>query len=50
MVLARDVVGLEVRGPVRAVRLGDGGEIEARSVIVATGVSYRRLDAPGLRS
>ena len=47
MVLARSVTGLEVRGPVRAVRLGGEGEIEARSVIVASGVSYRRLDAPG---
>ena len=25
-----------------------GGEIEARAVLVATGVSYRRLEAPGL--
>jgi thioredoxin reductase (NADPH) len=49
MVLAQDVVGLDARGPVRAVRLGDGGEIEARTVLVATGVSYRLLDAPGLR-
>ena len=48
MVLARDVVGLETRGPVRAVRLEGGDEIEARSVVLATGVSYRRLDAPGL--
>ena len=48
MVLARDVVGFEARGPVRAVRLGDGAEVEARTVLVATGVSYRRLDAPGL--
>jgi thioredoxin reductase (NADPH) len=47
MVLARSVTGLEVRGPVRAVRLGAEGAIEARSVIVASGVSYRRLDAPG---
>lgn len=47
MVLARSVTGLEVRGPVRAVRLGAEGMIEARSVIVASGVSYRRLDAPG---
>ena len=31
MVLARDVVGLETRGPVRAVRFDDGGEIEARA-------------------
>jgi thioredoxin reductase (NADPH) len=47
MVLARDVVGLEPRGPVHAV-LFENGEIEARAVVVATGVSYRRLDAPGL--
>ena len=48
MVLAQDVVGFEVRGPVRAVRFDDGAEIEARAVLVATGVSYRKLDAPGL--
>jgi thioredoxin reductase (NADPH) len=48
MVLARDVVGFDVRGPVRAVRFGDGTEIEARTVVVASGVSYRLLDAPGL--
>ena len=48
MVLAQDVVGFEVRGPVRAVRFDDGAEIEARAVLVATGVSYRMLDAPGL--
>jgi thioredoxin reductase (NADPH) len=48
MVLARDVVGLETRGPVHAVLFDGSGEIEARAVIVATGVSYRRLDAVGL--
>jgi thioredoxin reductase (NADPH) len=48
MVLARDVVGFEVRGPVRAVLLEGSGEIEARAVVVATGVSYRRLAAAGL--
>ena len=46
-VLARDVVGFETRGPVRAVVLSGGGAIEARALIVATGVSYRRLAAPG---
>src|SRR4051812_23604177 len=50
MVLARDVVGLDVRGPVRAVVFGDGGEIESRAVLVATGVSYRRLEADGLEA
>jgi thioredoxin reductase (NADPH) len=48
MVLARDVTGFETRGPVRAVRLGDAGQLEARALLVATGVSYRRLEAPGI--
>ncbi|HYH35697.1 MAG TPA: FAD-dependent oxidoreductase [Nocardioides sp.] len=48
MVLAREVVGLETRGPVRAVLLSGEAEIEARSVVVASGVSYRRLPAPGV--
>jgi thioredoxin reductase (NADPH) len=48
MVLARDVSGLETRGPVRAVLFDGSGEIEARALIVATGVSYRRLEAAGL--
>lgn len=47
-VLARDVIALESRGPVRVVRFGESGEIEARAVLVATGVSYRRLEAPGV--
>jgi thioredoxin reductase (NADPH) len=48
LVLARDVTGFETRGPVRAVLLEGSGEIEARAVIVATGVSYRRLEADGV--
>jgi thioredoxin reductase (NADPH) len=48
MVLARDVVGFEARGPARAVRFAGSGDIEARALIVATGVSYRRLAATGI--
>ena len=48
MVLARDVVGLETRGPVRAVLFDGSGEVEARALVVATGVEYRRLTAPVL--
>jgi thioredoxin reductase (NADPH) len=48
LVLARDVVALEQRGPVRAVVLDGDAVIEARSVIVSTGVSYRRLEAQGI--
>ncbi|MEY2524993.1 MAG: thioredoxin reductase [Ilumatobacteraceae bacterium] len=48
MVLARHVEALEPRGSVHALRFDDGSEIEARAVVVATGVSYRLLEAPGL--
>jgi len=48
MVLARSVVGFESRGPVRAVLFDGSGEIEARALLVATGVSYRRLPVEGL--
>ncbi len=48
LVLAREVVGLEQRGTVRAVLLEGGGEVEARAVVVSTGVSYRRLEAEGV--
>jgi thioredoxin reductase (NADPH) len=48
MLLARDVVGLEARGPVRAVRFDGSEDIEARAVLVSSGVSYRRLQGPGL--
>ena len=47
LVLAREVVGFETRGPARAVLLNGGASIEARAVIVATGVSYRPLGARG---
>lgn len=48
MVLARSVLGLQTRGPVHAVLVDGPEEIEARSVIIATGVSYRRLGAAGM--
>ena len=50
MVLPHDVVGFETRGPVHAVLFEGSGEIEARSLIVATGVSYRRLEADGVEA
>jgi thioredoxin reductase (NADPH) len=48
MVLARNVESLEQRGNVHGIRFDDGSEVEARAVVVATGVSYRLLEAPGL--
>jgi thioredoxin reductase (NADPH) len=45
---AREVTGLEVDGSSRTVRFSDGSAIAAHCVILATGVSYRQLDAPGM--
>ncbi|WP_316744212.1 FAD-dependent oxidoreductase [Streptomyces sp. MK7] len=44
---AREVTGLEVNGAARIVRFADGSAIAAHSVILATGVQYRQLDAQG---
>src|SRR5215831_271463 len=41
--LMRPAVAIETRGGDRLVRLSDGVEILSRSVVIATGVSYRRL-------
>jgi thioredoxin reductase (NADPH) len=41
-----DVVELDVDGPVKRVKLGNGGEHEARAVVFATGSAYRKLGLP----
>ena len=48
LVSARDVSGVEVEGAARVVRFVDGGTIAAHTAILATGVAYRQLDAPGV--
>jgi thioredoxin reductase (NADPH) len=40
--------GLARRGDDYVIRLDGGGELAARTVIIATGVTYRQLDAAGL--
>jgi thioredoxin reductase (NADPH) len=47
VITARDVTGIETRGPARVVRFADGGAVEAHTAILATGVAYRQIDAPG---
>jgi thioredoxin reductase (NADPH) len=47
LLTTREVTGLEVNGPARTVRFSDGSAIDAKSVILAMGVSYRQLSAPG---
>ncbi len=41
-----DVVELELDGPVKRVKLGNGDEHEAASIIYATGSAYRKLGLP----
>lgn len=48
LITTRDVVHLEVTGSSRVVRFADGDSISAHTVILATGVDYRQLNAPGL--
>jgi thioredoxin reductase (NADPH) len=47
LLTARAVVGLEVRGPAREVLFDDGSSVLAHAVVLATGVSYRQLEATG---
>ena len=47
-VLARPAVGLGSNGGGHVVRLEGGAEVRARAVVLATGVTWHTLDAPGL--
>lgn len=44
----REVISMEASGSGRVLRFGDGTSITAHTVVLSTGVSYRRLTAPGL--
>ncbi|MEU7765874.1 FAD-dependent oxidoreductase [Nocardia sp. NPDC049190] len=48
VITTREVVGLEVNGSARTVRFADGGKLCAHTVIIATGVDYRRHPASGV--
>jgi thioredoxin reductase (NADPH) len=44
----REVTGMDISGPARTVEFSDGTSIGAHTVILATGVTYRQLSAPGI--
>jgi thioredoxin reductase (NADPH) len=48
MVFIRSAVGLRARGEDLLVTLGDESQALSRAVVIATGVTYRRLEVPGL--
>jgi thioredoxin reductase (NADPH) len=47
LLTVQDAVTLEVEGTGRLVRLSGGGALSANTVLIASGVSYRKLDTPG---
>jgi thioredoxin reductase (NADPH) len=47
LLTVQDAAGLRVEGAGRLVELSGGGTLSANCVLVASGVSYRHMDAPG---
>ena len=47
LLTVQEAVSLDAEGAARLVRLSDGGVLSANTVLVASGVSYRKLAAPG---
>jgi len=44
----QEVKKLRVEGPSKFATLSDGTEVGAKALVIATGVSYRKLDVPGM--
>jgi thioredoxin reductase (NADPH) len=44
----QEATGLRREDPYRIVTLSDGSEVSCHALVVATGVSYRKLDVPGV--
>src|SRR5579864_2537173 len=44
----QEAVGVRTEGSYRIIKLADGGEISCHALMIATGVQWRRLEAPGI--
>src|SRR3954468_21503244 len=44
----QEVCGVRVEGPARVLKLSDGGQVGCRAVLIASGISFRKLEVPGL--
>jgi thioredoxin reductase (NADPH) len=44
----QEAVGLRVDGPYRFIKLRDGNEISCHALLIASGLSWKRLDIPGI--
>jgi len=48
LLTVQEVTAIDDRGPARIVQMAGHEQLGAKAIIVATGVDYRRLDAPGI--
>jgi len=44
----QEAVGVRMEGPYRIIKLADGSELSCHALMIATGVQWKRLDAPGI--
>ena len=44
----QEAIGVRIEGPYRIMKLADGNEISCHALMIATGVQWRRLEAPGI--
>ncbi|HWZ54904.1 MAG TPA: FAD-dependent oxidoreductase [Verrucomicrobiae bacterium] len=44
----QEATAIRIEGPYRIIKLADGSEISCHALMIATGVQWRRLDAPGI--
>jgi thioredoxin reductase (NADPH) len=44
----QEAVGVRIEGPYRIIKLADGSEISCHALMIAAGVQWRRLEAPGM--
>ncbi len=45
----QEAVGIRIEGPYRIIKLADGSELSCHSLMIAAGVQWRRLEAPGIQ-
>ena len=45
----QEATGVRVEGPYRFITLSDGSELNCHALLISTGVSYRKLEVPGVK-
>jgi thioredoxin reductase (NADPH) len=47
-ILSQEAVGVRTEGSYRIIKLADGNEMSCHALMIATGVQWKRLEAPGI--